>query len=129
MGARPLRAIAGVGGIVYIYYITWCVFTWTFVKNHTEVLVGDTGLMYTFFRYEADIFFAWLLSSASFLLFVNLTKFNVVWNDFKGTYCDKYIWNNKHTQDSLNYFQWENQIWSLNGSILFLYLRNLPNIF
>ena len=113
-GVKPLRALSGLAALIYVYHITWCVFQWTYVSNHKELL-GDNWRLYEFFGYEAYVFFSWLAASASFLLFIYLTKFNAVWNDFKGSNCDKFIWRNKHTQDSLNYFQWENELWSLNA--------------
>ena len=59
--------------------ITILVFYYTYVSQKLE---GEkTKGLYDILAYEIDIFFSWLMASASFLLFVNITKFNSVWND------------------------------------------------
>ena len=98
--------------------IIYCIYEFK-VNEHSKHLEHNTDVWLDF---EFNIFVSQIMSSAIFIAYAQIMKFNSVWRDRKGAFKNEYIWKSKNTQDALQYFQYENELFSLNGMYIVFFV-------
>lgn len=94
--------------VFYLGTMVYCIY-----KNRIQCKYTAEMEFYTYeiwMRYEIKVFFCWIYSSMTFLIFVYITKFNSNWKELDERLAIEDVWDSKNSKDILHYFKFENDV-------------------